>query len=507
MGQEYNQANSPQAVSIPDLEQSNTDISVTPHVMTRGIVGRDANGVWRYIRVSASGALSNDDAANFRVSSIGGSVNTSPLSADSSSISAVQGAADKLRMSAFSDDAGKMRVSSVGGTNSPLSADSSSISAIQEGADRLRISAIQGDAANLNISAKSGDASTFRVSAIGGTAGDNVLVDGDVQTLSARIQRVSATISAGDNALLIRATNKDDAVDLRTSALSKDAGTMLVSAKSPDAGVFLVSAKTDSAAQFRVSGFIDSGSVSAKSSDAGTLLISAKQGDAALLRISGLSPDAATFRVSAIGVSVTTSPLSADSSSISAVQEGANRLRMSAFQGDGANFQVSSKSDSAGQLRISAFSNDGALNRVSAIQDGAAALNVSAKSDSANLFRVSARTFGDTTGSWSVYRTLNVSASQAVKATAGAIYGWYLYNHDDLNQYIKFYNTSGAINIGTDTPILTVMIPPSAAANMEFAGGLKGFTNGIGIAAISGAADDNTTPSPTSAVGANIFYV
>lgn len=618
--------------SIAEIENWNLDRTVDAPVKLTGLLGRDASQNYERIssasnRLLVSGTfasttspLSADsssvsakqgDAANLRmsafsndaglmrVSSVGGT--NSPLSADSSSVSAKQDdaanllisaksdSAGQLRMSSFSNDAGLMRVSSVGGTNSPLSADSSSVSAKQESAGNLRMSALQTDAANLNVSSKSGDAGTMRVSAIGGTAGDNVLVDGDVQTLSARIQRVSAVVSAGDNALLVRATNTDDADDLFVSAKSKDAGTLLISAKQGD-GANL--------------------QISAKSLDAGTLLVSAKQGDATNLMVSAKSDDAALFRVSAVGgtagdntlVDGTIQTLSASLLRVSGVvsagfnglvtyaqnRDDAVNLRVSALSKDGgtflisasggvlsatmkegtafvgsvsanqagtwaisalakegtsfignvsakntdaANFHVSGKSDSAGQLRVSAFSNDGALLRVSsvqdgaaalnisaksndgallrtsAVQDGAAALNVSAKSDNAHLLRTSAMLFGNTTGGLTVHMSLSVSSSQNVKSSAGAIYGWYAYNYDDVPAYLKLYNVSGAVNVGTDTPIMTIGLPPSAAANIQYNMGLKGFTNGIGIAATSGAPVDNTTAPAASAVGLNLFYI
>src|SRR3990167_8238581 len=116
------------------------------------------------------------------------------------------GDAASNRVSAFQTDAGLLHVSAIGGTNSPLSADSSSVSAKQE------------SAANLRISAFSNDGGLLRVSAVGGAAGDNVIVDGTDQTLSATIQRVSGSVSAGANALTVYAQNRDDAANLRVSA-------------------------------------------------------------------------------------------------------------------------------------------------------------------------------------------------------------------------------------------------------------------------------------------------
>src|SRR3990167_7411119 len=159
----YGDAGDSQRDSYYDIHEWNLDKSVKPHVMVRGIMGKDEDSAWQYVLVSSNrrllvsgdlggGSLSLDgDAANNRVS-------------------AFQTAAGSLQASAKSGDAGT-----------------------------LLVSAKQGDAANLMVSGKSQDAGLFRVSAVGGTAGDNVLVDGDDQSISATVQRVSGTVSAGAN--------------------------------------------------------------------------------------------------------------------------------------------------------------------------------------------------------------------------------------------------------------------------------------------------------------------
>src|SRR3990167_6941788 len=106
--------------SIEEIENWNLNRAVDPPTKVIGLLGRDASQGYEYL-----------SSANNRLLISGTfTASTSPLSADSSSVSAKQEDAGNLRISAFSNDAALMRVSSVGGTNSPLSADSSSISAI-----------------------------------------------------------------------------------------------------------------------------------------------------------------------------------------------------------------------------------------------------------------------------------------------------------------------------------------------------------------------------------------
>lgn len=386
--------------SLEEIFNTNRDISTDPATLVLGQAGRDATGTWRYIKVSSSGAISNDDASNFRVSALGVTVTTSPLSADSSSISAKQGDAGLLRISALVDSG--------------------------------------------SVSAKSSDAATFRVSAIGGTTGDNTLVDGTTQTISATLTPISAN-PATTVAGLVSHSNQPDAARLRISAI------------------------------------VDNGSISAKSSGADTFLVSAKQGDAGV------------FRVSAI----------IDNGSVSAKSGDAANLRTSAIVDNGS---VSAKSDDANQVHVSAVQGNAALLHVSGFTATAANFPVSSTQGDAGLLRVSAFLGVDTTGALTIGRLSNLSSSGNIKSSGGVVYGYYAYNTDSKPNYINFTNTSGAINVGTDSVIMKLMLAASAAAHIEYPRGLKGFTAGIGAYAVSAIADNATTPSPTSAVGINVFY-
>ena len=221
--------------------------------------------------------------------------------------------------------------------------------------------------------------------------------------------------------------------------------------------------------------------------------------------------DAADFRTSAIqgdatNVNVSAKSNAANAMRVSSFSDDGGTNRVSAIQDGAAALNVSAKSNAANTMRISAFSDDGALNRVSAVQDGAAALNVSAKSQDAGLLRISAALFPSTVGGLTIFRALNLSASQNVKAAAGAVYGWHAWSNALAQQYIKLYNVSGAVNVGTDVPVMTIKLNVSGISDTSYDTGLVGFTNGIGIAAVSGVADDNTAASPASAVGINLYY-
>lgn len=408
-----------------------------------------------------------------RVSALGVTVTPTPLSADSSSISAKQESADKLRISAFTDSAGQFRISSIlvddttinkffgrvsslGGlsanqqisaygiestghigsvsavlvddasitkflgrvsalgvtaTSSPLSADSSSVSAKQGDAGLLHVSAFVDSG---SVSAVQGDASKLRISAAlfdpeYSNAGANIVVSATTVPVTSAMKALVVTnlsLSAGTNrvsafqtlaANLLVSASQGSAEQLRVSAIQDGAAALNVSAKSIAAATMLVSAHQGDGAFLRTSAVQDSATnlnVSAKSLAAATMLVSASQGDASMLRISAYADDAAKFRVSALGTITVSShevkQSDASSLMVSGKSDSAGQLRISAFSDSGTTMNVSAKSTAAATMLVSAHQGDGAFLRTSAVQDGAAALNVSAKSIAASTLLVSA---------------------------------------------------------------------------------------------------------------------
>src|SRR5262249_42175090 len=104
-----------------------------------------------------------------------------------------------------------------------------------------------------------------------------------------------------------------------------------------------------------------------------------------------------------------------------------------------------------------------------------------------------------TTGGLSVARVVSAASTNAtvVKASAGQVYGWFLSNTNAAARYCKIYNKATAPTVGTDVPILTLLIPAGGAANTEFSNGIA-FATGIGLALTTGATD-----ADTAAVAAN----
>jgi hypothetical protein len=439
-------------ISTGDLENWNTDRSGDYAVMLRGQLNKSsAAEFW-----IDDGYSRSYDAGLCRVSAVGGS--TVSLSAD----------AVGNRVSAFSDNAATFRVSALGvtATMSPLSADSSAISAKQQ------------DAANLRVSAYSDDASKFRVYVVSGSTGVSANQQLSCMNLegTAHIGQVSAAII--DDATINKFFG-------RISAISEGANLCRVSVIT---GSMISATLKDGTANIGSVSVIGACSATMKEGTAfigqiscagGLVSATNKEGTSFIGQVSAIlkdNPVNATYlgRVSVVNAS--------------AIGEG------TAFIG-----------------QVSAILKDNAttatyLGRVSTIQGDAVNQNVSCKSNDAGTMRTSAYLPVDTVGQITAFRSLSLSASQAVKAAAGAVHGYYLWNTTTVPQYVKMTNTSGAINVGTDVPVFMAMLPASAAANVWFGQGIKGFTAGIGVHASSAVADNATTPAAASAVGGVIFY-
>jgi hypothetical protein len=111
-----------------------------------------------------------------------------------------------------------------------------------------------------------------------------------------------------------------------------------------------------------------------------------------------------------------------------------------------------------------------------------------------------------TSGGCSIYRNLDTNATGTnVKGSAGQVYGWYICNNATAARFVKLYDKATAPTVGTDTPVMTLEIPASSAANVSFPFGIA-FTNGIGIGATTGVADNNSGAPSSNDVVTNLLY-
>lgn len=112
-----------------------------------------------------------------------------------------------------------------------------------------------------------------------------------------------------------------------------------------------------------------------------------------------------------------------------------------------------------------------------------------------------------TTGGFSVHRRLGTADTNlaTVKASAGQLFGWYIYNDGATEAYIKVYNKASNPVLASDTPVLTLPIPAGAAANVFSEIGIA-FATGIALAATGAIGDTDTTALAADQVVINLLY-
>lgn len=93
-----------------------------------------------------------------------------------------------------------------------------------------------------------------------------------------------------------------------------------------------------------------------------------------------------------------------------------------------------------------------------------------------------------------------------VKNAAGTIFHIFGMNTSAATKYLKFYNKATAPTVGTDTPYLTLALPPTAGFAFDIPEDLA-FSLGIGYAITGLAADaDATAVAVGDVVGLNVLY-
>lgn len=108
-----------------------------------------------------------------------------------------------------------------------------------------------------------------------------------------------------------------------------------------------------------------------------------------------------------------------------------------------------------------------------------------------------------TTGGWSPYKASALTNSAVtVKGSAGNLGGYHCYNPAAAVTYIQIYDTSGAVTVGTTTPVLSFGIPASGGGNLEFVNGVN-FANAIKVAATTTGTGGT---APATAAECNFLY-
>lgn len=100
--------------------------------------------------------------------------------------------------------------------------------------------------------------------------------------------------------------------------------------------------------------------------------------------------------------------------------------------------------------------------------------------------------------------TALTNSAQVIKASAGNLYGYYIYNPNSAATYVHFYNTAAAsVTVGTTNPLVTFCIPATAGANLTFPYPVTFSNAGWSISATT-TGGGNT--APTTALEAVVFY-
>jgi hypothetical protein len=113
----------------------------------------------------------------------------------------------------------------------------------------------------------------------------------------------------------------------------------------------------------------------------------------------------------------------------------------------------------------------------------------------------SSATGGDTT-----YHLVSGASTNAtnIKASAGVVTGWYIYNSNASARKVAFHNTSGTPTAGSSV-FFSLVIPALSAANVSLPTGIA-FSTGIGITTTTGLADSDSTGVASNDLVINIFY-
>lgn len=100
--------------------------------------------------------------------------------------------------------------------------------------------------------------------------------------------------------------------------------------------------------------------------------------------------------------------------------------------------------------------------------------------------------------------TALTNTAQAIKASAGNLYGYYIYNPNSSATYVLVYNTAAAsVTVGTTNPVLVFSIPATSGANLMFPYPIT-FSNAGWSAAAATTGGGNSAPA--TALEAMFWY-
>ena len=113
-----------------------------------------------------------------------------------------------------------------------------------------------------------------------------------------------------------------------------------------------------------------------------------------------------------------------------------------------------------------------------------------------------------TSGGLSVSRTISAASTNAtsVKASAGQLYSVMASNTNAAARYLKIYNKASAPTVGSDTPVMTILIPPNSSGVVATWESGLAFGTGIALALTTGVTDADTGAVAANEIVAHLFY-
>lgn len=111
-----------------------------------------------------------------------------------------------------------------------------------------------------------------------------------------------------------------------------------------------------------------------------------------------------------------------------------------------------------------------------------------------------------TSGGLTTFHLVSAATTNAtnIKASAGQVYGWYIYNSNAAARKVAFHNSASSPTAGASI-FFTLVIPPNGGTNVSFGSGIP-FSSGIGITTVTGLADSDATAVALNDLIINIFY-
>jgi hypothetical protein len=133
----------------------------------------------------------------------------------------------------------------------------------------------------------------------------------------------------------------------------------------------------------------------------------------------------------------------------------------------------------------------------------AASLAVTISSDQS---AVAIKQTPQTTGGLTTYHLVSAATTNAtnIKASAGQVFGWYIYNSNAAARKVTFHNSASAPSAGASV-YYSLVIPPTSGANVFNETGLA-FSAGIGITTVTGLADSDSAAVALNDLIINIWY-